>query len=83
MIPYEWTSHADRQFRKLSPAAQRQITAKLAQVLAAPEPLRFAESMVGRKGEFRFRAGDYRIIGELRGGRFLLLAVGHRREVYR
>ncbi|MBW3068064.1 type II toxin-antitoxin system RelE/ParE family toxin [Actinomyces sp. 594] len=41
--------------------------------------------MVGGRGEWRVRSGDYRIVYEIDNGVLLVLvlAVGHRREVYR
>ena len=85
MISCAWTSHADRQFRKLPVGLQRQILKKLDFFLAAPDPVHFAEPLMGHRGHvFRFRVvGDYRVIFEVEGNRCLILEVGHRREVYR
>ena len=84
MSPVEWTSHAHRQFRKLPAGIQRQILSKLDDILAAPNPLSYAEPLTGHRGHvYRFRSGDYRVIVERETTRFLVLAVGHRREVYR
>jgi mRNA interferase RelE/StbE len=43
------------------------------------------ESLAGEKGLHRIRAGDYRIIYQIRGDALVVLNVriGHRREVYR
>jgi len=83
MISSAWTPHAERQFRKLPLAVQRHILKKLDYFLVAPDPLHFAESLVGREGHFRFRIGDYRVIFVYEDDRILILAVGHRREIYR
>jgi mRNA interferase RelE/StbE len=41
--------------------------------------------MVGHPNRYRIRVGDYRIIYEVNDGiiTVLVLAIGHRREVYR
>ena len=38
-----------------------------------------------RSGEWRYRVGDYRLLAEIQEGKLLILmlAVGHRSEVYR
>ena len=48
-----------------------------------PRPPR-ARKLVGGAGEWRVRTGDYRIVYEIHDGRLVVLvvAVGHRREVY-
>ena len=42
-------------------------------------------AIVGGTGEWRVRTGDYRIVYEIDDGvlRVLVLAIGHRREIYR
>ena len=44
-----------------------------------------AKKLVGGRGEWRVRTGDYRIIYEIDDGVLLVLvlAVGHRRDIYR
>ena len=44
-----------------------------------------ATQLVGGAGEWRVRTGDYRIVYEINDGELLVLvlAVGHRREIYR
>ena len=83
MIFSAWTSHADRQLRKLPLDVQRQIVTKLDYFLAAPDPLHFAEPLVGRERHFRFRIGDYRVVFDWEGVSILIVEVGHRRDVYR
>ena len=49
-------------------------------------PRRFGHALTGdREGLWRYRVGDYRIIAAIEDDRFVVLvvAVGHRREVYR
>ena len=44
-----------------------------------------AKKLVGGRGEWRVRTGDYRIIYEIDDGVLLVLvlAIGHRRDIYR
>ena len=44
-----------------------------------------AKKLAGGDGEWRVRTGDYRIVYEIRDSVLLILvvAVGHRREIYR
>ena len=83
MIPYEWTIHAKRQLRKLPQHVQGQLVKKLDYFLSAPEPLHFAEPLVGREGQvYRFRITDYRVLFELTQGTVLITAVGRRDKIY-
>ena len=50
----------------------------------AQDPLRYAVKLSdGRIGGYRFRIGDYRVIFEIEHGTLIVLAVGHRKEIYR
>lgn len=83
MIPYEFTAQAARHLRKLPARIQNPLVKKLEYFLSAPDPLRFAEPLVGREGKvYRFRMTDYRMIFELSGGRILITAVGRRDRIY-
>ena len=75
---------AARQLRKLDPAARRWVQAAVELLADDPRPPG-AKKLVGGDGEWRVRTGDYRIVYEIRDQVLvvLVLAVGHRREVYR
>jgi mRNA interferase RelE/StbE len=49
-----------------------------------PRP-RGAERLIGQRGRWRIRSGDYRVIYEIADAQLVVLvvSVGHRREVYR
>jgi mRNA interferase RelE/StbE len=51
---------------------------------AEPRPAG-AVALAGRPGVLRIRAGDYRILYEVRDDRLvvLVISVGHRRDIYR
>ncbi len=80
----EFSPAAVRQLRKLDGQARRRIQAAVELLAQEPRPVR-AKKLVGGNGEWRVRTGDYRIVYEIDDGMLvvLVLAVGHRREVYR
>ena len=50
----------------------------------ARDPLRYAVRLSDSKiGQYRFRIGDYRIVFDLAENTIIILAVGHRKDVYR
>ena len=68
----------------MDPPVRRRVRAAIDLLAATPRPPG-ATSLVGGDGEMRVRTGDYRIIYEVEDDvlRVLVLAVGHRREIYR
>ncbi len=80
----EFSPAAVRQLRKLDGAARRRIMAAIELLSDDPRPPG-AKKLVGGDGEWRVRTGDYRIVYEVRDHVLLVLvlAVGHRREIYR
>lgn len=75
---------AVRQLRKLDPAARRRVQAAIELLAEQPRPSG-AKKLVGGEGEWRVRTGDHRIVYEIHDDVLLVLviAVGHRREIYR
>lgn len=80
----ELTPAAARQLRKLDPPARRQVQAAIDLLAATPRPPG-SKQLVGGAGERRVRTGDYRIIYEIHDDLLLVLvlAVGHRRNIYK
>lgn len=74
---------AVRQLRKLDRVAQRRVQAAIELLATEPRPTG-AKKLVGGNGEWRVRTGDYRVVYEIRDNVLLILvvAVGHRREIY-
>ena len=71
-----------RQWKRLPLPAQDRLRAKLVQY--AEEPLRHAIKLTDpRIGQYRFRIGEYRIVFDLGADTLLVLAVGHRKDIYR
>jgi mRNA interferase RelE/StbE len=78
---------AARDLRRLGVDVERRVLRYLRERIAGSEdPRRFGHALTGdRKGLWRYRVGDVRIVATIEDDRFvvLVLAVGHRREVYR
>ena len=71
-----------RAWQKLPPNIQTRLEAKLTQY--ARDPLRYATKLTDPKiGQYRFRIGDYRIVFDLREDELMILAVAHRKDIYR
>lgn len=74
---------AIRQLRRLDRAAQRRVQAAIELLAEKPRPSG-AKKLVGGEGGWRVRTGDYRVVYETHDNVMLVLmvAVGHRREIY-
>ena len=83
----ELSDTAARAIERLDRSAARRILAFLRdRVATAEDPRRIDRSLVGtRRGLWRYRVGDHRLICEIQDNRtvVLVVTVGHRREVYR
>jgi len=83
----EFDRAAVRELRKLGIDAERRVLRYLRERIAGSEdPRRLGHALTGdRKGLWRFRVGDIRIVAAIEDDRFVVLVVtvGHRREVYR
>lgn len=75
---------AVRQLRKLDPQARRRVQAAVELLAETPRPAGSIK-LVGEDNLWRVRTGNYRIVYEVHDGVLLVLvvAVGHRREIYR
>lgn len=83
-MKYQFRPSAEKQFAKLDPHTQSKIASKLEFFLSTPNPLAFAERLIHQEtGQYRFRIGDYRVIFDVEGEKLNVLAVGHRKEIYR
>ena len=75
-----------RSLRKVGCPDADRITRYLLELETLEDPRQRGKALVGElKGLWRYRVGDYRIIARIEAGRMvvLILALGHRREVYR
>jgi mRNA interferase RelE/StbE len=81
----EFTDKAEKQFTKIDHVQQKKITDYLRNRITK-EPFAFGKSLSGdRKGLWRYRVSDYRIICEIHDQKLLVLIVdvGHRKDIYR
>ena len=84
----EFDRAAVRDLRKLGVDAEGRVLRYLRERIAGSEnPRRLGHALTGdRRGLWRYRIGDYRIVVAIEDDRFVVLVVaaaGHRREVYR
>ena len=83
----EFDHRAKRELDKLDRPARERITRFLRERIAISEdPRRIGEALRGEKATlWKYRIGDYRLICDIQDNRVtvLVLAVGHRREIYR
>lgn len=82
----EYSIQAVKQLKKLDKNTQKLIYAWIDKNLQNCEnPRQHGKALVAnRKGQWRYRIGDYRLIVEIEDERIkiLVLNVGHRRDVY-
>ena len=89
MIEYsvEYTERAIKELKKLDRYTRQMIYAWSGKNLVGCEnPRKQGKSlMANRRGQWRYRIGDYRLICEIKDNELVILAlsVGHRREVYK
>lgn len=83
----EFDRGAARDLRRLGVDNERLVLRYLRERIAgSDDPRRFGHALSGdRKGLWRYRVGDIRIVAAIEDDRFVVLvvAVDHRREVYR
>ena len=81
---WEIIGSARRELGKLDRQMARRIMEKLDFWVASGKPLEFAEPLTDYElGAYGFRVGDFRIVFDVEGETVVVLAVGHRREIYR
>jgi mRNA interferase RelE/StbE len=82
----EITRTAEKQITKLDRTAQESILNFLTERLkSAPDPRQWGKALQGEKrGLWRYRVGDYRLICDIQDKRItiLVLELGHRKDVY-
>lgn len=82
----EYTEQAIKELKKIDKHTQFFILAWIEKNLVDCEnPRQHGKGLTAnRRGEWRYRVGDYRIIAEIEDDKviILVLTVGHRREVY-
>lgn len=81
---YLFRPSADKQFARLDPETQSTIAKKLSFFASTPNPLSFAKRLKRfDAGQYRFRIGDYRVTFDIHNQTMIILAIGHRSEIYK
>jgi len=82
----EVSDAARKQLRKLGRRNADRIVKTLEQIAALDDPRQRGHALVGDyAGHWRYRVGDYRVIVKIEDQKLVIIviAIGHRREVYR
>ena len=81
---YRFDQRALKELKKLGHQAQRDIIAYLdEQVAGDTDPRRFGKGLKAELAElWRYRVGDYRLLCQIKDRELLVVAVGHRKDVY-
>jgi mRNA interferase RelE/StbE len=80
----EFSSTAERQFKKLSVQHQKRLTPKINALAENPRPSGM-KKLEGEDDLYRVRVGDYRIIYQIQDDKLIVLVVkiGDRKEIYK
>lgn len=71
-----------RDIKKLDPVTKKKIGKQIERFLT--DPLKYAHKTTSPKaGQYRWRAGNYRVIFDVSGRIIYILRIGHRREIYK
>lgn len=85
-MDYSFRESAVRDLKKLPKSVQKRIFDKLYFYIIKNNPFQFAKPLKDKMfGDFRFRVGDYRVIFDFdsKHNKITVLAVGHRKTIYR
>ena len=81
-----YSERAKKDVKKLDPYTKQMIKSWIEKrLLHSENPRAFGKALAAnRKGQWRYRIGDYRLICAIEDERLVILALalGHRREVY-
>ncbi|MFA6099265.1 MAG: type II toxin-antitoxin system RelE/ParE family toxin [Patescibacteria group bacterium] len=80
------TDKAVKDLDYLNREVSKKLLKKLAWIMEQRDPLSFGVKLTDPSvGDIRFRIGDYRAIGivNYRSKKIVIVAIGHRREIYR
>ena len=82
-----YTEKAVKQLKKLDKSVLVMIKAWIEKnLVGTSDPRRFGKALTGdKKGWWRYRVGDYRILADIQDDKLIILVieVGHRSSVYR
>ena len=82
----ETTDRFDREFKKLDKYTQKMLKSWITKnLILCTNPRVHGKALTAnRKGQWRYRIGDYRLICQIEDEKLVILAlsVGHRRDIY-
>lgn len=85
-----WTleieARAEKALAKIASTDGKRIVAAMRVLASGENPRLKGRAMVGEyAGHWRYRIGDYRVIARIEDGRMtiVVIAIGHRRDIYR
>ncbi|KKT85385.1 MAG: Addiction module toxin, RelE/StbE family [Parcubacteria group bacterium GW2011_GWA1_Parcubacteria_45_10] len=77
-----YSRHALKDIKKLDSIIKKKIGKTITQ--CSQNPFHYAVKLTSSEiGNYRWRAGNYRIIFDITGKRIEVLRIGHRREIYK
>jgi mRNA interferase RelE/StbE len=85
-MKFIFSPNALRGLKKLDTSIQERIWEKIDWLKLLENPSSFSKILVNKvPATYRFRVGDYRIIGEyhFEKNEFLISQIGHRKDIYR
>lgn len=78
-----WDKDALKDIKKLPSKKRKSVVEKVNQYLTGEKPTNQIKALRGTLGKFRLRVGAYRVIFTRRENKILVLAVRHRKDIYR
>ena len=81
----EFTLTAKKQLKKVDKKWQEKVLDYLEEVSVLEDPRSRGKALIGnKKGLWRYRVGDYRVICQIIDNEFIILTVtiGHRKDMY-
>ena len=83
----ETTQRFDREFKKLGRYTQKMVKAWIEKhLIGCSDPRAHGKGLTAnRKGQWRYRIGDYRVICLIEDDKLIILAltIGHRNDIYK
>ena len=82
----EVSDQARKQLRKIDVKQADRITQTMIEISQLDNPRQRGQALTGDyAGHWRYRIGNYRVVAKIEDGRMVIvvIAVGHRREIYR
>ncbi|MEK7063580.1 MAG: type II toxin-antitoxin system RelE/ParE family toxin [Patescibacteria group bacterium] len=77
-----WTAKAAQQLKLLPQKTQKRVAEKMRHVATLTQAFPVLTKLKDTSA-YKIRVGDYRVIGTLDSGTFMVVIVGHRSKVYK